>query len=137
MQATSASEKNSDMRFFRTYWATVLIAAAILYLSITTGEGLPRLPLFPNADKLVHFLMYAALAAAATWEMRKDGKNLLFTALGAVVLASAYGGALELIQPYFPPRTCDLLDFIADAAGAGFSFIITDTVWKWTHCSTR
>lgn len=123
-------------RFLKTYWAAIVIAIGICYLSITTGESLPRLPMFPNADKLVHFLMYAALSAALTWGMRRSGKTVVFTALGAIAIASAYGGLLELIQPYFPPRTCDLLDFIADAAGAGFSFILTDTIWK-TSCSAE
>lgn len=110
---------------------------AILYLSLTTGEGLPRLPLFPNADKLVHFVMYACLAGVMTCDMRRAGKALLLTGLAAVIGATAYGGLLELIQPYFPPRTCDLLDFIADAAGAAFGFIIADILWQLTHSSTR
>lgn len=115
----------------------MLIAAAIFYLSVTTGESLPKLPAFPNADKLVHFLMYATLAAVIAWEMRKSGKALIPTALCAILIASAYGGMLELIQPYFPPRSCDLLDFIADAAGAGFGYTLTEIAWKQTRLFTR
>ena len=125
------------IRFFRTYWGTVAVMLVIAYLSLTTGESLPKLPLFPNADKLVHFLMYAALSAELAFEMRRSGKTLLPTALCAVVIAALYGGLLELIQPYFPPRSCDVLDFAADCFGACFGFILTDILWKLTHCSTK
>ena len=68
---------------------------------------------------------------------RKSGKKLLLTAFTAVVISSAYGGVLELVQPFFPPRTCDLLDFIADTAGAIVGFVITDIAWIRTHSHIR
>ena len=123
-------------RFFQTYWMSFLVAAAILYLSLATGRGLaklPPIPLFVNADKLMHFMMYMGLSCVITFNQRKSGKSLLLTAFTAVFLSAAYGGVLELLQPFFPPRTCDLLDFIADAAGAIVGFIITDIAWIQTH----
>ena len=123
-------------RFFQTYWMSFLVAAAILYLSLATGRGLtklPPMPLFENADKLMHFMMYMGLSCVITFNLRKSGKSLLLTAFTAVFLSAAYGGVLELLQPFFPPRTCDLLDFIADAAGAIVGFIITDIAWIQTH----
>ena len=113
-----------------------LVAAAILYLSLATGRRLtklPPMPLFENADKLMHFMMYIGLSCVITFNQRKSGKSLLLTAFTAVFLSAAYGGVLDLLQPFFPPRTCDLLDFIADAAGAIVGFIITDIAWIQTH----
>lgn len=124
-------------RLLRSYWPTVAVGFAILYLSISTGESLPKIPLFDNADKVVHFLMYAGLTFTLTWAMRERGKSLISTALWAILIASAFGGLMEIIQPYFPPRTGDILDFIADAAGAGCSFIITDILWQRINCSTK
>lgn len=127
-------------RFLKTYWLSILVAAAILYLSLATGRGLaklPPVPLFENADKLMHFLMYMGLSCVITFNQRMSGKALLFTAITAVAISAAYGGVLELVQPFFPPRTCDLLDFIADAAGAIVGFVITDIVWIQTHSHTR
>ena len=127
-------------RFFRTYWLSLIVAMAILYLSLATGRGLtklPSIPLFENADKLLHFLMYLGLSCVITFNQRKSGKKLLLTAFTAVVISSAYGGVLELVQPFFPPRTCDLLDFIADAAGAIVGFVITDIAWIRTHSHIR
>ena len=117
-----------------------LVAAAILYLSLATGRGLaklPPIPLFVNADKLMHFMMYMGLSCVITFNQRKSDKSLLLTAFTAVFLSAAYGGVLELLQPFFPPRTCDLLDFIADAAGAIVGFIITDIAWIQTHSHIR
>lgn len=124
-------------RLFRTYWPTIGVGIAILYLSITTGESLPKIPLFANADKAVHFIMYATLCATISWSMRERGKTLLATAFCAILIASALGGLLELIQPYFPPRTCDVMDFIADAAGAGIGFIFTDILWQRINSFTK
>ena len=117
-----------------------LVAATILYLSLATGRGLaklPPMPLFENADKLMHFMMYMGLSCVITFNQRKSDKSLLLTAFTAVFLSAAYGGVLELLQPFFPPRTCDLLDFIADAAGAIVGFIITDIAWIQTHSHIR
>ena len=127
-------------RFLKTYWLSILVAAAILYLSLATGRGLaklPPIPLFENADKLMHFMMYLGLSCALTYNLRTSGKALLLTAFAAVVLSATYGGVLELVQPFFPPRTCDMLDFVADAAGAIVGFVITDSVWMQTHSQLR
>ena len=82
-------------------------------------------------------MMYMGLSCVITFNQRKSGKKLLLTAFTAVVISSAYGGVLELVQPFFPPRTCDLLDFIADAAGAIVGFVITDIAWIRTHSHIR
>ena len=119
-------------RFFQTYWLSLLVAAAILYLSLATGRGLaklPPIPLFENADKLMHFMMYMCLSCVITFNQRMSGKALLLTAFTAIAISVAYGGVIELVQPFFPPRTCDLLDFIADSAGAIVGFVITDIIW--------
>lgn len=127
-------------RFIRTYWPSLLIALAIIYLSLSTGRGLTKLPPIPpfeNADKLMHFLMYMGMSGALCIDMHRDGKNALWIGLIAFIGSTLLGGALELLQPLFPPRTCDLLDFIADAAGAGLGYIIVDIVWTKTRLSIK
>lgn len=64
----------------------------------------------PGSDKTHHLLAFFALAlplsaARPRW------------ALWIALAATAYGGAIELIQPYVG-RDKDIVDFIADAAGA-------------------
>lgn len=124
------------IRCIRTYWPSLLIGVAIIYLSLSTGRGLSKLPPIPpfeNADKLMHFLMYLGMSSALCLDMHRDGKHAFRIGIVAVLGATLLGGVLELLQPLFPPRTCDLLDFIADAAGAGLGYIIADIVWTKTR----
>ena len=58
-----------------------------------------------GSDKLVHFIAFAALARTGSF-------GLLPVFLGA----SAFGGAIELIQPSFN-RRADLNDWVADIVG--------------------
>ena len=72
--------------------------------------------------------MYLVLAAALVWTVNKPVKPAMAKYyLIVIALPVLYGGALELIQQYFfPPRTGDWLDFLADAVGVllGYSIMI-------------
>lgn len=82
---------------------------AIGYLSLTP---LAELPEVPGSDKFHHLIAYALLAFLALLT-RKSAR-----AAGAVLLAViAYGGLIELIQPYVN-RYGEFGDFLANAAGA-------------------
>lgn len=104
------------------YLPSLLIALAIGYLSFATGDGLPKVSFrIPYADKWVHMGMYLALAAALVFDLSRSGKivkSLLVISLSAIAIAALYGGVIELLQPYFPPRTCELADWLADLTGA-------------------
>lgn len=119
----------------------MLVAAAILYLSLASGSGLPQTNLhIPNGDKLVHICMYFGLALVLTGDLHRavcaqQGKivrSLTFRWLYVLLafgLPIAYGGCIELIQPFFPPRTAEWLDFVSDAAGAVFGFVAGDKIF--------
>ena len=62
-----------------------------------------------GSDKLVHFIAFAALA----FPLARTGRLGL---LGMFIGASAFGGAIELIQPMFN-RNADVNDWIADTIG--------------------
>ena len=62
-----------------------------------------------GSDKLVHFIAFAALA----FPLARTGRIGL---LPVFVGASAFGGAIELIQPSFN-RSADINDWIADIVG--------------------
>ena len=77
---------------------------------------------FPGADKVVHFLMFFAIAASYLFDCGKVamprklgwGKVVLVTA-GAI----AFGGAIEVTQGLMGlGRSMDALDLLADAVGA-------------------
>ena len=62
-----------------------------------------------GSDKLVHFVAFAALA----FPLARTGRIGL---LPVFVGASAFGGAIELMQPSFN-RSADINDWIADIVG--------------------
>ena len=78
----------------------------------------------PLLDKIVHFVLFAVLAALAARSFREldpsgRGRTLARRPLLAAVLASiAYGALSELGQLWFTARTAELADLAADAAGA-------------------
>lgn len=118
-----------------TRWARRVLpvawAAFVLVASVTEPSGgPPSPPVFGlPADKVLHGLTYATLAAAvavglATPSLRAAvgaplrGRSRRRVALLAVVVATAYGLAIEGVQYPIPYRTFDLLDAVANAVGA-------------------
>ena len=62
-----------------------------------------------GSDKIVHFTAFAALA----FPLARTGR---FGLLPVFISASAFGGAIELIQPSFN-RSADVNDWVADVVG--------------------
>ena len=62
-----------------------------------------------GSDKLVHLIAFAALA----FPLARTGR---FGLLPVFIGASAFGGAIELIQPSFN-RSADFNDWVADIVG--------------------
>lgn len=86
---------------------TIILAVVIgvVTLAPITDSGVP------GSDKSHHFLAFFALAMPMSFANSRH-------ALWITPLAVAYGGAIELIQP-FVGRDKDLFDFLSDAMGAG------------------
>ncbi len=82
-------------------------------MSSQPGSGLP-LP-FPHADKVVHGVLYGVLGAGILWALKSSTRRDLAVAVG---LASLYGITDEFHQSFVPGRTPDLVDWVADSAGA-------------------
>jgi VanZ family protein len=101
------------------------VMPALLYTFAIFYGGLVRPrgggPMLPHADKLMHALAFGLMQLvvfrALRFELPRLGvrrQNVL--ALGLVVAA---GGALEIAQSFTGYRSAELLDLLADAAGAG------------------
>lgn len=109
-----------------------IVIIAILWLTLAP-DPLPDndISLFPGADKIVHALMFGTLAFTLaldkelykqrlyeqTRRMPRDrGRRPL---LLIAVAATLFGGLIELLQAAMNlGRGCELMDFVADAAGA-------------------
>lgn len=90
------------------------IALFLLLVGATVGmmapRGLPIAATVTGADKLDHFFAFLLLAFVAAQAFPKRSVWLIGLAL------IAYGGAVEVIQPFFD-RSMDVLDLAADALG--------------------
>jgi VanZ family protein len=86
---------------------TIIVTLALTVAMLWPLEAPPPAP--EGSDKLVHFIAFAALA----FPLARTGRIGL---LPVFIGASAFGGAIELIQPSFN-RSADVNDWVADVVG--------------------
>lgn len=112
------------------HWPWLLLAG--YWLVILTGTHLPSIPAPPSGfhwDKLVHFTAYAGLAFLIAGCFSRGGKRLSVLANCLIwLVVIAYGVFDEFSQPRFG-RSCDLLDWYADVAGATVG-LIAQRAWR-------
>jgi hypothetical protein len=109
------------MRYF---WPAYLWGVIVLFLTGMPGNDLPTLPAFWDKyqpDKIVHMGMFGLLfLLLAGGSFYKGGKLRLTKKLIYIYAFSviALGGIIELLQKWvFIGRSCEFLDFVADAVG--------------------
>ena len=94
----------------RRYLDIPLTISVTLTLTVAMLWPLEAPPPAPEgSDKLVHLIAFAALA----FPLARTGR---FGLLPVFMGASAFGGAIELIQPSFN-RSADVNDWVADVVG--------------------
>jgi VanZ family protein len=105
------------LKLLRLWGPVLLIMALIFYLSSLPDPGGPPGGI---SDKTAHFLIYGALGAAMMRALAGGRAAAMVppTILAAIVLTTFYGISDEIHQYFVPPRTPDILDVAADAAGA-------------------
>ena len=108
------------MKFFRTYGLSCVVTLLIFYLSITTSTSGYEGPRFEGMDKIVHFVLYSLLGLAVCRDFFRQstpfGSRKMV--VWAIVLPILYGGIIEILQEnFFPPRTAEWGDWLADIAG--------------------
>lgn len=105
------------MKRFLAYLPLGLWAAAVLALGTLQ---LTSSPLDGGWDKAAHFVMYGVGGGIAAWTGYARGGRVGLIALFIVLLT---GAADELHQSTLATRHGDILDWIADAAGAGLFYL--------------
>ena len=95
-------------RIVRPYWLaiTLFILFVITFLSLLPMDELPKVA---GSDKLHHLLAYAGLMFWVALRKPRYWLALLFFFM-------AWGGAIELIQPYVN-RYAEWLDFLVNSVG--------------------
>ena len=86
---------------------TLIVGLTLTVAMLWPLDAPPPAP--EGSDKLVHLIAFAALA----FPLARTGRLGL---LSVFIGASAFGGAIELIQPMFN-RSADVNDWIADTVG--------------------
>ena len=95
------------MRKYLDISLTIIVTLTLSVAMLWPLEAPPPAP--EGSDKLVHFIAFAALA----FPLARTGR---FGLLPVFVGASAFGGAIELMQPSFN-RSADVNDWVADIVG--------------------
>jgi VanZ family protein len=113
----SLSEFNQKLRVPLALFYTLIVIIALL----TPGNALPKVPLFPNADKLVHFSIFALFAFL--WMRTKGGVPNQKYKLIPLGFSFIFPILLEYMQLFVPNRTFDYKDIAANLAGSLFGFI--------------
>lgn len=133
--------KKIDVKFLSRaprYLYSVIILAMISLLTLLPVDGShSQWHLFPNADKVVHFIMFGALAAALVFDSWRNNLkiNVLLIA-GTTILSAGIGGVIEMFQDMMGVgRSGDFYDFLADLAGALVFALISG--YLCTRCLKR
>ncbi|MFQ5646294.1 MAG: VanZ family protein [bacterium] len=112
-----------DIKHFVHYWVpTLLYMGLIFYFSSQSDLGISIVPI-ENFDKLLHFseyfvlclLFYRSLVNSPT--DRLSGNAVVL----AIVFSLLYAVSDEFHQWFIPNREADILDIVADGAGAAVS----------------
>lgn len=99
----------------------LVYAIAIFALSSITGEQMAEAPppLFPHADKVAHFLLYAGFGVVIYLAFsRAENERIRALAIPLTIIAGiVYGITDEAHQYFVPGREMDVIDMIVDSLG--------------------
>ena len=112
--------------------ATFLYCAGIFWMSSRARPINIDLPTFEGLDKIVHFVLYAGLCALVSIGLRRSETKLTGLPLFWIPIAFAalYGLTDEIHQLFVPQRSFELLDLIADFAGAVSAQALLHYAWN-------
>ena len=99
-------------------WGPVLLVMGLIFYFSSLPD--PGGPPGGISDKTAHFLIYGVLGASMIRALA-GGRSAAMTLpaiLAAVALSTLYGVSDEIHQSFIPPRTADIMDVVADIAGA-------------------
>lgn len=101
-------------------WLPVALYTAFIFWLSSKARPIPGIELFPQMDKICHFLEYAPLgllwlrALGSGPTGKKSWRGLC---LWAFLAAAATGAADEWYQRFVPIKETDLFDWTADLGG--------------------
>ena len=120
------------MKFFKTYTYSLSVAFIIGVLLLVPMPEDTSLPLFPNADKMVHAFLFALLTFVLYWEQTRSHARVRKPIVYHILIPALpllYGAALEIAQQYCTTyRSGSQWDMLADAIGVGMGWLLA-LIW--------
>lgn len=114
---------STETRPGRTWASLDVLGAGVYSAAIFVIGSLPATPAVARgmSDKVQHALGFALLAWLACRALRRlrPRWTLPWLLVSGAAFSIVVGGALELWQGWLGYRSCELLDWVADALGAG------------------
>jgi VanZ family protein len=130
--AVDRPEECSILTAVLRYGVCATYVAFITWLSLTPTRLLrPLLSLFPQADKVAHFLMYGFLVLLLRWASAGCGMRWRPQGLWVPFAALVYGALMEVAQSLFLPadRSFEVWDMAANGLGA-LAFWAVGSLWS-------
>ncbi len=120
------------LKFFRIYGLSCVVTLLIFSLSITTRQVPDYAPRFEGQDKIVHFFLYMFLSLAICRDFFRQSVSFssLKMYIWAIALPILYGGLIEILQEnFFPPRTGEWGDWLADILGVLAGYFLSRKIY--------
>lgn len=130
------SKAYRHLNFLPAWLPTFIVTVAIIWLTLGHFEQSPDAPrLWEHTDKAVHFLMFGFWFFIVDFDWYRSHPQIRPITVSRITVlialaAIAFGGIIEIIQPYFD-RTADFADFIADSAGVAAAFVFSGPVIRY------
>ena len=106
-------------------WIPAVSWAGFIFFLSTLKAGTKPPPWILSNDKVVHAVLFGILSLGIYFAMRfGHRRGPWMAALVGFLLTSLYGGVDEIHQMFTPTRVPDVMDWLADAAGAACVFLI-------------
>lgn len=109
-------------------WIPAFIIFAISFY-LSSQSTIQKIPAFPHADKLVHFVCFGGLAFWVAFGCNLS-ENQKIKILLPTIIVSIYGIIDEIHQSFTPGRSSTISDWIADTLGALFGSFVFYLVVK-------
>jgi VanZ family protein len=113
-------------------WGPPLFWMALIFYLSSQSDPAPAVTSL-IWDKFLHSGAYAVLAVLFGQALVGEGVPPVRACIGAVILASLYGGSDEIHQMFTPFRHADVRDWFADTVGAATGIVLARLVFPFSR----
>lgn len=129
----SLANANTSSKQWWHFVPSLLVLLGITYLSLVKDVPFVAMEEVPFADKwghMVAYLVFSLCLASDSYHARLKTWQIYTL---AVLFPVIYGGLIELIQPHFPPRQGEWIDWLADCVGTGIGVGLFAAFQVWSR----